>query len=530
MQNNDSIMDEVTPLEFFLSQNYPNPFKDKTVIKYCVAYKSRVQITVYNSEGIVIEKLVDEEKNPGTYEVEFNTSVCHSRESGNPLNGHYYYKMSAGDFTSEKKWLCIIKLSGRFNMKSFLQTLFFFLLVTQICFAQWFHQNSGTSLSLGGSYFWDTHTGWIVGESGTILKTTNGGIDWVSQVSGTAQSFLAKVNFVDTSTGWVCGSPGTILKTTNGGINWVSQVSSTSNYLLDVYFADSNTGWVVGGDWVSYHTLIKKTTNGGINWVPQVDSAGPLLYDCFFIDSVIGWVVGDYSLIMKTTNGGSSWIKQYEGTWEPGFLCVFFTDYNNGWVVGWDGAMMRTSDGGTNWVIYSGNLWNETLDDIFFVDSNNGWIVGGGFYKMLKTTDGGDNWFLQDIPISPGLGSIYFTDINTGWATGAYGTILHTTNAGVTFVEEEKFEVIPTNLSLSQNYPNPFNPITSFTYSIPAQANVTIKVFDITGKEIETLVSEEKLSGTYELTWSAESMPSGVYFYQLKAGNFIETKKMLLLK
>ena len=72
MLNNNSLMDEVIPLEFFLSQNYPNPFKEKTVIKYCVAYKTRVQITVYDSEGKEIEKLVDEEKSPGTYEVEFS--------------------------------------------------------------------------------------------------------------------------------------------------------------------------------------------------------------------------------------------------------------------------------------------------------------------------------------------------------------------------------------------------------------------------------------------------------------------------
>ena len=100
-------MDEVVPLEFFLSQNYPNPFKEKTVIKYCVAYKTRVQITVYNSEGEEIEKLIDEEKKPGTYEIEF--SVCHSgtdqsfRLVRNLAEGSYYYRLEAGEYKSEKK-------------------------------------------------------------------------------------------------------------------------------------------------------------------------------------------------------------------------------------------------------------------------------------------------------------------------------------------------------------------------------------------------------------------------------------------
>jgi hypothetical protein len=101
MQNNNSMLDEVTPIQFYLSQNYPNPFKEKTLIKYCVAYKTRVQITVHNSKGEVIVKLVDEEKNPGTYEVEF--SACHSRECGNLSEEIYSYRLEAGDFKSEKK-------------------------------------------------------------------------------------------------------------------------------------------------------------------------------------------------------------------------------------------------------------------------------------------------------------------------------------------------------------------------------------------------------------------------------------------
>jgi len=83
---------------------------------------------------------------------------------------------------------------------------------------------------------------------------------------------------------------------------------------------------------------------------------------------------------------------------------------------------------------------------------------------------------------------------------------------------------------LEQNYPNPFNPYTSISYSIPNSSNVTIRIFDILGSELETLVSEKKQAGTYKVTWNAESLPSGIYFYQLKAGSFVETKKMVLMK
>lgn len=106
MLNNNSLMDEATPLEFYLSTNYPNPFKEKTVIKYCVAYKTKVQLIVYDSEGKVVEKLVDEQKKPGTFEVEFSALQCHSGGSRNLPDGYYYYRLVAGDYISEKKWLC----------------------------------------------------------------------------------------------------------------------------------------------------------------------------------------------------------------------------------------------------------------------------------------------------------------------------------------------------------------------------------------------------------------------------------------
>ena len=95
-------MNEFIPSEFYLGQNYPNPFNEKTTIKYCIAYKTRVQITVYDSEGIVIEKLVDEEKNPGTYEVEFDASHCHSGEIRNLTSGNYLFRLVSGYYSNEK--------------------------------------------------------------------------------------------------------------------------------------------------------------------------------------------------------------------------------------------------------------------------------------------------------------------------------------------------------------------------------------------------------------------------------------------
>jgi hypothetical protein len=96
-------------------------------------------------------------------------------------------------------------------------------------------------------------------------------------------------------------------------------------------------------------------------------------------------------------------------------------------------------------------------------------------------------------------------------------------------VDEESND-IPTEFLLSQNYPNPLNPSTTIKYSIPKSSQVTLKIFNTLGEEIETLVSEEKPVGTYEVNWNAANLPSGVYFYRLQAGSFVQTRKMILIK
>src|SRR3989339_600002 len=97
-----SAMNDLVPSEFYLSQNYPNPFSEKTTIKFCVAYKTKVKLEVFDSEGKMVKKLLDEEKDAGTYEIEFNACVCHSFESifrGGILSEvTYIYQLQAGDF------------------------------------------------------------------------------------------------------------------------------------------------------------------------------------------------------------------------------------------------------------------------------------------------------------------------------------------------------------------------------------------------------------------------------------------------
>jgi len=95
---------------------------------------------------------------------------------------------------------------------------------------------------------------------------------------------------------------------------------------------------------------------------------------------------------------------------------------------------------------------------------------------------------------------------------------------------ENQHSGIPTEYSLGQNYPNPFNPTTVISYQLPVVSNVTLRVYDVLGREVETLVNERQTAGNYSVTIDARDLPSGLYFYRLQAGSYTATKKLLLLK
>ena len=123
-------------------------------------------------------------------------------------------------------------------------------------------------------------------------------------------------------------------------------------------------------------------------------------------------------------------------------------------------------------------------------------------------------------------------DLKTGYAVGAFGTILKMGEQPIVSVNERK--IISEDHHLSQNYPNPFNPSTKISWQSPVGSWQTLKVYDILGNEVATLVNEYRNAGNYEIdfqsTVGSHQLANGVYFYQLRVGDYIETKKMILLK
>jgi hypothetical protein len=172
------------------------------------------------------------------------------------------------------------------------------------------------------------------------------------------------------------------------------------------------------------------------------------------------------------------------------------------------------------------------LDAVSFTDANNG-TATGDVGTILRTTNSGATWVAQSSGTTALLYGVSFTDAKNGTAVGAGGTILRTTNGGWTTSIDERDIAdahLPSSFLLEQNYPNPFNPTTVIKYQLPANNFVTLKVYDIFGRELQTLVHERKNAGTHTVTFNAAGLPSGVYFCRMLTDDFSQTRRLLLLK
>ncbi len=384
--------------------------------------------------------------------------------------------------------------------------------ITSLAQEGWFQQTSGATDYLTSIYFMDSMTGWTVGREG-IFYTTDGGDNWNIQ----STEWCYDVFFINKDTGWVVGGPTGMMKTTNGGIDWIDKPILNA-CLTDIFFVNENIGWAFGPHDLICNPIMQKTTDGGESWSELQEASGQSLY---FIDNTVGWYVGG-SKIYKTTNGGTSFTPY--NTLANELFDIYFADSDNGWAIGRLSSILRTTNGGETWEeVYSGGG-----SSVNFINTSIGWVVGGS--EILHTTNGGTDWTEQESGVNKSLWSVFFIDTITGWVVGEDGTILHTINGGTSSVEEEEIDKLPIDFNLTQNYPNPFNPSTKIRYSVPQTSNIIIKVFDVLSNEIETLVNQEKPTGTYEINWYAESLPSGIYFYRLQTKEYVETKKMILIK
>lgn len=397
-------------------------------------------------------------------------------------------------------------------------------LVVNIMTLSWQQQNSGTSNSLNTVAVINPTTAWVGGANGTLLKTTDAGNSWQAITMNNPVT-INSIFFLDALTGWGGGESGVVKKTTDGGGSWTKQTTNTTMTIYQVQFLDANTGWAVGG--TNGTPLVLRTTNGGSTWNAVSPNMAGNITSLSMVNASTGWAVCSY-ILYKTTDGGITWSKPLDqNSLGVVFNSVKFVDANNGWVVGMPGAVYHTTDGGANWTSQNANF--SSVRYVFCLNSKKAWITGDNG-NIFFTTDAGNNWIQSPTTLYSQITGIGFCDQNNGWAISADGTILHTTNGGTTDIQTDKNMVRTANFSLNQNYPNPFNPETQITYTLANSGKVIIRVFDALGRQVTTLLNAEQSAGTHSLSFNGSRLASGVYFYSLQCGSFMQTKKMLLLK
>jgi hypothetical protein len=180
--------------------------------------------------------------------------------------------------------------------------------------------------------------------------------------------------------------------------------------------------------------------------------------------------------------------------------------------------------------VSQGILHNGTFYGISAPSTNIIYVCGDGG-MLFKSTNGGDMWSSFTGLTSRSLNAISFYDVNHGFVVGDSGMIFHTSNGGGVVVDAGKEPgPAPKEFLLDQNYPNPFNPVTVIRYQLAVNSFVTVRVYDLLGREVAMLVNEVKNAGGYNVQWDASGYASGLYFYRLQAGPFVEIKKMMLLR
>jgi len=335
------------------------------------------------------------------------------------------------------------------------------------------------------------------------------------------------IAFGDSLNCWIADDSSRIFHSSDLGATWTVQkefkypMSTLDPSLYGISFFNDSIGCAVGGN-----GFITATTNGGSTWVTRTSNTAKNLYGIFVASPRKAWAVGQSGTIITTSDAFNSWSAQVCPVTAT-LRSVVFSDTLNGYILGDGGTILKTTDGGTTWKVQPSP--GASLNAVKFLNASQGWVAADSG-KIFETSDGGGHWLNQTTAVQSSLTSVDFADRLHGVAVGGSGVILVTKNGGVTAVIERTNALVPGKPELQQNYPNPFNPSTVIDYSLPGSSHVILKIYDVLGREVRTLVDVKQNAGSHNIIFQAADLPSGVYFYRLQAGAYSETKKLLLLK
>ena len=388
---------------------------------------------------------------------------------------------------------------------------------------------------INGLIFFDESTGLITADSsGTayLYKTTDGGLTWRVSLGGANFTWLGKIVFGNQSNGIVSGiSEGSnkIFRTTNAGLSWISN-NNISDPVRDIACSDSQTFY--------YITSSKgfKSTDAGITW-NQMSLDNGNFY--LFPGGNNGFVMSDNLIIdyFRTTDRGNTWTPAIPF---PQSDLVLFSTYmvsdqkwyvlNSGIV---QGSVFVTTNGGTPVELTS--FTSDVSDGNVVLSWTTATETNNRGFEIERSYDNNNDW--SKIGFVNGNGTSTekhaYTWTEKSVKEGKYSYRLKQIDLDGSFEYSKSIDVsvgTPDNFALFQNYPNPFNPSTIIKYSIPKTSHITLRIYNSLGQQAATLVSKEMNAGTFATEWNASGIASGVYYCRMVAGDFVRTRKLILVK
>ena len=414
-------------------------------------------------------------------------------------------------------------------------------------------------------------------------RSTDAGISWGNDYrlsNGPSESFDPSIAFDGQNLhvvwdDWRDGAQVFYKRSSDGGLSWGPEIPITDSAHVQ-YPCISVSGQFVHAA-VSALTEIYyvRSTDGGQSWNNKV----PLTLDTNIVNrgpiSITASGSNVHAVWRDDRNGGGNGEIYYKrssdngGSWGPDIrltvdtmmstfptlavdgstVHVVWEDFRDDMLGGWEIYYKRSLDGGTNWEPDRRFTENGSgsADPTIAVGGSNVYLIwndgemGSGLHYNFST-DNGTNWnthslitenampFFPSVAVSGSAVHVVWFDIRF-IGLGVPEEIYYKYNPTGSITEvNEPINLLPNTFALSQNYPNPFNPSTVISYQLPVNSNLTIKVYDVLGTEVATLINEYKPVGSYEIEFNAGGLSSGIYFYKLTAGSFSKINKMLLLK
>jgi photosystem II stability/assembly factor-like uncharacterized protein len=426
-------------------------------------------------------------------------------------------------------------------MKKILTLLFFLNLNCTFTQAQqWTRIYSDTNRFFSSITFTDSLTGYVSGDSGTILKTTDSGQNWLRLNTGTS-AWISSVKFLNPAVGIAVGDTGTVLKTTNGGNTWQPlNAGFRSHDFSQVAFPDASTAFIVGDS-----AFILKTTDQGASWAPVGDletkiPATSKFLGMQFLNAQVGFACGGNfagqrsTILIRTTNGGLNWDTLDHGLPDnrTGLWGVHFPSPDTGYATGVFGVVLKTTNAGNTWIRIR-ELGGNYSRALHFHTPSLGWLVGSytgglsvGDASIKETTNGGADWLIREWPtitsdwpdLSQGrLNGITTVGKNgqfTAFAVGSYGLILKGSPVtGVSSIQgdENRLQVLP----------NPSEG--EFKVVFPKGNKPTkIRILNSLGESVP--VNFQPDSAEIQVP----SLTAGLYLIQWISGNEIEVRKVVV--